>query len=269
MSSSLSAESPDSADSRSSHDQDKPARTNTPEPLGHRGWVGWSDPLSRTVFIDGTDRAAAHLLWATRQAQARALQKWAEDDRRAAQVPGEVVISYVHEAVQVSSPLSDDFRVCAHVLPYLLHPDWDVPAHPSTWLVELVDGPLASGMQTIPWSPEDTQPPAMIELPDPAGGEWLLYRLRDGFDAVNGVAQYVWVGRPAEQMGMADGSTRVDRFPRVDGFGPVDAGALSQLFQADLGVPAPDVEALSHWGQTEPIVVREHGGAAGPGGDAL
>jgi hypothetical protein len=267
MSSSARSQIPESADDRSSHDQDKPARTKAPEPLGHHGWFGWSDPLSRTVFIDGTDRAAAHLLWATRQAQARALQKWADDDRRAAQVPGEVVISYVHEAVQVSSPLSDDFRVCAHVLPYLLYPDWDVPAHPSTWLVELVDGPLASGMQTIPWSPEDTRPPAMIELPDPAGGEWLLYRLRDGFDAVNGVAQYVWAGRPAEQMGMADESTQMGRFARVDGLMPVDMGALSQLFQAGPDVSPPDVEALSQWGQAEPI--REHGGAAGPGGDAL
>lgn len=189
MSSSLSSESPDRRDVRSSHDQDKPATTSPPEPLGHEGWIGWSDPISRSVFGD-----QKVVTWHTAQAGARAMQAWAEDPRREAWVPAAGAGVALAPDVEFDFKLlgteeNDHVRIRVHLKPFMLFPDWDVPAHPPTWLVELIDGPVAGAMHTIPRPPGTEFPPAGKEMCDPAGGAPLPYYLCE-VDAINGIARY-------------------------------------------------------------------------------
>jgi hypothetical protein len=189
MSSSPSFSSPDRPVDRSSDDQDKPATTNGPEPLGHEGWVGWSDPMSRSVYGD-----AKVVAWHTAQAGARAMQSWAEDPRREAWVPvagaGEAIAPDVQfDFKLLGTEQNDHVRIRVHLKPYMLFPDWDVPAHPATWLVEVVDGPVAGAMHTIPRPAGTAFPPACIEKRDPAGGSPLPCYLHE-VDAINGIARY-------------------------------------------------------------------------------
>lgn len=166
--------------------------------LGHPGWRGVSDPMSRSVFTD-----AEALQWHTVQARTRALMLWADDPRGGAQVPGLVLdVSYpgaddhsfeggVHADLEGDG---DTIRVVVWLKPYMLHPDWDLPAHPPTWLVEFVDGPVGGGMRTIAWPAAETDPPDKIEARDPAGGAAPLpYYLRDT-DSINGIARYTFAG---------------------------------------------------------------------------
>src|SRR5687768_12098228 len=121
--------------------------------------------MPRAAFRDGcrTAEAVKLLQWHHHQAHHRALQAWAEDPRRMAWMPCLGKISYLPEAFDADV----DVRARVHLTPYMLHPDWDVPAHPPTWLVELVDGPLAGGMHTIPWRDGEALPPAAIDMPNP------------------------------------------------------------------------------------------------------
>jgi hypothetical protein len=165
--------------------------------------------MSRSVSTD-----QKLLRWFIVQARTRALLLWAADPRREAQVPGlgmdmipvfepltSVRTSVVHSVdAGVHTELEADgqtVRVVVHIKPYMLHPDWDVPAHSKTWLLELVDGAAGGSMQTIPRPTAETLPPGKlaiyprdkIHIPDPAGGMPLPYFLRD-LDPVNGIARY-------------------------------------------------------------------------------
>lgn len=185
MSSSVSSEPPDRHDVRSSHDQDKPATTNAPGELAHPGWRGLSDPMSHSVISD-----SEALTWHIQQAHTRALRHWQEDPHQDALVPGPGL------NLDVSFEAFDDsgtVRVIVDLRAYPLYPQFDAPPHPSTWLIEAVDGPVAGSMHTIAWPGGEVGPPATIEKNDPAGGPPLPYRLRDT-DSINGIARYEWVG---------------------------------------------------------------------------
>ncbi len=143
--------------------------------------------------------------WFTVQARTRALLNWAADPRREAQVPGmlvDVMVGTVPHSFDagVHTELEadgDTMRVVVHIRPYMLHPDWAVPAHAATWLLEIVDGPVAGSMQTIPRPSADATPPEKIAVyprvkinkKDPAGGPPLTHYLLK-LDPINGVAQY-------------------------------------------------------------------------------
>lgn len=163
---------------------------SSPEPLGHHGWVGISDPMPRATFRDGcrTAEAVKTLQWHHHQAHQRALQAWAADPRRMAWMPCMGKVTYLPEAFDPAV----DVRARIHLTPYMLHPDWAVPAHPPTWLVECVDGPVGGAMHTIPWPDDEKMPPATRKLRDPAGGQDLVYYLRDT-DLINGIARYTAV----------------------------------------------------------------------------
>jgi len=62
-------------------------------------------------------------------------------------------------------------------------------SHPSTWLLEFVDGPVAGAMCTIPWPHNAQLPPTVRTVADPAGGPDLMYLLRDT-DLIHGIAWY-------------------------------------------------------------------------------
>jgi len=163
--------------------------TPPPEPLGHHGWTGVSDPMPRGVFRDGCGTALAvkTLRWHQHQAHHRALQIWATDPRRNCWLPCESTMSYLPAAFDASV----DVRVRLHLKPFMLHPDWDVPAHPPTWLVELVDGPLSGTTYTLPRVDGETQPPWRIDMdPRPQlGGPPQQYHLRE-IDMINSAAYY-------------------------------------------------------------------------------
>lgn len=125
------------------------------------------------------------LRWHHYQAHQRALQAWAADPRRDAFMPSSGKISYIPENFDADV----DVRAKLWLEPFMLHPDWDVPAHPPTWLVECVDGPVAGAMHTIPWPDDENLPPSVMLKTDPAGGPQLTYYLRDT-DLINGIARY-------------------------------------------------------------------------------
>lgn len=88
MSSSLGPGSPDRPVARSSHDQEKPAETEPLAVVRHRGWVGVSDPMPRSVIDNGDDQSVKTRWWHEQQAHARAMRAWAHDPRGEAWVPG-------------------------------------------------------------------------------------------------------------------------------------------------------------------------------------
>lgn len=143
--------------------------------------------MPRATFRDGcrTAEAVKTLQWHHHQAHQRALQAWAEDPRRMAWMPCQGVISYLPDLYDPGV----DVRARLHLKPFMLHPDWDVPAHPPTWLVEFVDGPVGGSMRTIPWPDDERLPPPTQVAADPAGGPNLTYQLRDT-DLINGIARY-------------------------------------------------------------------------------
>lgn len=146
--------------------------------------------MPRSVFTKGgcgTPEAVKVLQWHHHQAHHRALQAWAEDPRRNAWMPCLGKISYSPEKFDADI----DVRARVHLTPFMLHPDWDVPEHPPTWLLELVDGPLSGTMHNHPRVAGETDPPQRIDMdPRPRlGGPPQRYYLR-GIDEISGIAYY-------------------------------------------------------------------------------